>query len=201
MGKPILITLESSQTDLESLLSGDIVATDHYVRLHTPWMLRLAKQLLNDSDKAEDAVQSAFINIFKNLQTFEHRSSIKTWMHRIVVNQSLMMIRKSKNESETSFDELLPEFENGCRLVDQQITNSPAINMERSQTRSIMLRLIDKLPGQYRIVLILRDIEGLNTSEVAELLELSHANTKVRLHRARSALKALLEPHRLAGEL
>ncbi len=178
------------------LPDGSDQSIESFVRSHTGWMLSLAKRILRDDSDAEDAVQTAFANIFKNLQAFDGRSTAKTWMHRIVVNQALMTLRKRRPQSEEEIDELLPVFDaNGCRIEDDWANpETPEGLLQRTQTRSHVARLIDALPDSHRIVLILRDIEELSTADVAEQLNITEANVKVRLHRARAALKKLLEP-------
>lgn len=159
-------------------------------------MSRLARRLVKDSADAEDVVQDAFVNILGKLDTFEARASLSTWMHRIVVNQALMLLRKRKRMREAPIDDLLPEFGgNGCRLEPMRSElDSPETSAQRTETGTHVRKLIDRLPDNYRIVLMLRDIEELSVTEVADLLEISQANVKVRLHRARAALKKLLEP-------
>jgi len=189
---------EENQIDarLDALHSGDAAAIEAFVRDNTPWMLRLANRMLRDQGLAEDTVQAAFASIFGALGKFEGRSSLKTWMHRIVANQALMQLRKDRRLQETSIDALLPEFDaSGCRIEDDWNTvETPEKVLEQAQTKGAVRALIDTLPDAYRIVLVLRDIEELSTAEVAEMLELTEANVKVRLHRARAALKKLLEP-------
>lgn len=173
------------------------------VRDNIAWMLAVARRILRDRDLSQDAVQNAFAKIHQNLGGFEGRSSLKTWMHRILVNEALMLLRKQKRSNEQSIDPLLPEFDaNGCR-IDGPFTNSETSEdqLQAKQRREIVKEKIDELPDQYRIVLVLRDIEELSTSDVAEALDLSEANVKVRLHRARAALKKLLEPIMQGGAL
>jgi RNA polymerase sigma-70 factor, ECF subfamily len=181
---------------LAALRAGNVAVTEEFVRENASWMLRLANRMVRDHGQAEDIVQAAFANVFKALETFEGRSALKTWMHRIVVNQALMQLRRTKRLQETPIDELLPAFDAaGCRIEeDWTAFETPEALLERAQTKAKILALIDTLPDGYRIVLLLRDIEELSTAEVAEMLELTEANVKVRLHRARAALKKLLEP-------
>ncbi len=175
---------------------GDRKATERFVRENAPWMLRTARRILGDNEVAEDVVQMSFSNVFRNLQSFQGRSSLKTWIYRIVVNEALMELRKRKRRNEQSIDELLPFFDqNGCRIeVDWADFQTPEFLLQRSETSGVVSKSIGQLPENYRIVLLLRDIEELSSSEVAEVLGLSEANVKVRLHRARAALKKLLEP-------
>lgn len=179
-----------------ALKAGEARPTENFVRLHIGWMLAVANRIVRDSHHAEDAVQNAFSKIFDNIDQFEERSALKTWMHRIVVNESLMLLRRAKRAETQSIDDLQPEFDgNGCRMEDQWATpQTPEALLLQSDMRAQVNGKIDLLPDSYRIVLVLRDIEELTTREVAECLGISEANVKVRLHRARAALKRLLEP-------
>lgn len=176
--------------------------TEQMVRENIGWMLALAQRVLGERALAEDAVQDAFQNAFRALDGFQERSTLKTWLHRITVNASLTILRRQKRLAEESIDDYLPEFDqDGCRIE----ANWPhlagideIINSERLQ--SLVKSGMNELPDAYRIVLQLRDIEEYDTREVAELLGISESNVKVRLHRARSALKKRLEPV-LRGEI
>lgn len=187
-----------SHLETTSEIEFEVIVRDNIV-----WMLGVALRILNDKALSEDAVQIAFSKIHENLERFEGRSRIETWMHRIVVNEALMLLRKRKRNNEQLIDPLLPEFDgNGCRIEDPFTVSETSEDELRSrQTRSIVREKIETLPDQFRIVLILRDIEGLSTKEVAEALDLSESNVKVRLHRARAALKKLLEPMMRRGAL
>ncbi|MEP2029029.1 MAG: sigma-70 family RNA polymerase sigma factor [Paracoccaceae bacterium] len=167
-----------------------------FVRENTGWMLAVAVRILQDTGLAEDAVQTAFAKILGKIDGFEGRSTIRTWMHRIVVNEALMILRKIKRRQEQSIDALLPTFDqSGCRIEsDLAETVTPEDLLDQAQTGRAVTAAINKLPDTYRVVLCLRDIEGLSTAEVGEALGISEANVKVRLHRARAALKKLLEP-------
>jgi RNA polymerase sigma-70 factor (ECF subfamily) len=187
----LLQTQKTSEVDSEQL-----------VRDHIGWMLALAKRMLHDHASAEDAVQDAFINAFRALDSFEGRSSLKTWLHRITVNACLAKMRQSKQRAEQVIDEYLPEFDQyNCRIEApwDHLASVDEI-LESDQLRDLVRTKIFALPEQYRNVLLLRDIEGYDTNEVAILLGISVSNAKVRLHRARSALKKLLEPI-LRGEM
>lgn len=163
---------------------------------HIGWMLVLAQNIMRDRDLAEDVVQDAFLAALRKLDTFEGRSSLKTWLHRITVNAALDHLRKAGRLAEQPIDDLLPEFDrNDCRIEPAwDSVLSPQAVMESVDLQRLVQRKIDLLPDAYRIVLQLRDVEDYDTGEVAEMLNLSPANVKIRLHRARTALKKLLEP-------
>ena len=159
-------------------------------------MLSVARRITLDRALAEDCVQEALVKAIKAIGGFEGRSGLKSWLHRIVVNQALMKLRTRNRLSEDPIDDLLPAFdENACRIEGpwKQIAQPDEL-VEQASTRTLVHSKIGELPDSYRIVLQLRDIEEMTTQEVAEALGISEANVKVRLHRARSALKKLLEP-------
>ncbi len=183
-------------SDISTDRMPDDATAQDMVRNNINWMLAVAERLLGDRSLAEDAVQDAFLSAFKKLGSFEQRSSLKTWLHRITVNAALMKLRQRKRRAEQSIEELLPQFDDDdCRLeIPWQDSSGVQQIVARDQLHRHIREKIALLPEDYRIVLLLRDIEGYSTEEVAGLLELSSGNAKVRLHRARAALKKLLEP-------
>ncbi len=180
------------------LQANDGAAFAELVRAQGPRMLAVARRLLRDDDDAADAVQEAFISAFRAIGNFEGGAKLSTWLHRIVVNASLMRLRNRTRRPELSIDELLPKFENDGGHVDEPRewrSPEPLDALERRETRERVRALIDQLPTDYRTVLLLRDIEGLDTKETAELLGVTPNAAKIRLHRARLALRTLLDPH------
>lgn len=180
-----------------ALRGGDPTAYEQLVRLHGGRMLAVARRLLRNEEDAQDAVQEAFLGAFRNLGQFEGQSRLGTWLHRIVVNAALMRLRSKSRRPETSIDELLPRFD-GEGLMQ---TSSAAwrddlpMALEEKETRAKVHELIGRLPDAYRTVLLLRDIEQLDTLETARALDLTENAVKTRLHRARQALKGLLDEH------
>jgi len=187
----------------ETALVARLQASDHsafseLVRAQGPRMLAVARRLLRSDDDAADAVQEAFISAFRAIGNFEGGARLSTWLHRIVVNAALMRLRSRARRPEMSIDDLLPRFvEDGQYLDEPREWRSPEPlgALERRETREMVRGLIDRLPTDYRTVLLLRDIEGLDTKETAELLGVTPNAAKIRLHRARLALRGLLDPH------
>ena len=174
----------------------DAIDREALVRDNIGWMLGLAERLIRDRGLAEDIVQDAFIRAFKALEDFEGRSSIESWLHRITVNTALSKLRQLNRLAEQPIDEHLPEFDQYDCRIEMRWSRLATVDeiLEREDMRARIFDTIGELPDPYRIVLQLRDIEEYTTSEVANMLEISESNVKVRLHRARSALKKLLEP-------
>jgi RNA polymerase sigma-70 factor, ECF subfamily len=191
-----------SNQPVDSSAKEDVAQYEQIVRDNISWMLSLSTRILNDRTLAEDAVQEAFQNVFKSLDKFEGRSSLKSWLHRITVNACLGELRQIKRKAEQNIDELLPEFDQAdCRIEarwDQLLTVEQIF--EKESLVALVHEKIYELPEEYRIVLLLRDIEGYSIKEVVEIIDITESNVKVRLHRARAALKKILEPI-LRGDL
>lgn len=181
---------------IQQLRNGSDAAAEQLVRTQIGWMRGLALRILHDADAADDCVQDAFINAFRHIDKFKGDSTLKTWLHRIVVNTALMRLRKRKRLSEVSIDELQPQYDTGGGRLDgpPSQTATPADILMQQDQRQLVLQAISRLPENHRIVLLLRDIEEQSTTQVAVALGISEANVKVRLHRGRAALKTLLEP-------
>lgn len=183
---------------IRRLGEGDRGAVEAVVREYGPRMLVVAERILNDADEAQDCVQNAFLNALRAIEGFRGDAALWTWLHRIVTNEALLRIRSRRGEIKSSLDTLLPVFDRfGCR-VEPTVGSMTAATadelLERKEVREFVRRAVQKLPDPYRTVLVLRDLEGFSTEETAEALQISVVNVRVRLHRARSALKKLLEP-------
>lgn len=159
-------------------------------------MLTTARRMLRNEADAQDAVQESFLAAFRSIGSFRGGAELGTWLHRIVLNACLMRLRARKRRPDETVDGLLPSFEDHGHLAQPTHRwTQPESAMEREETRRIVRRSIDALPETYRTVLVLRDIEGVAADDAAEMLGITPGNVKVRLHRARQALRALLDPH------
>ncbi|MGZ4779693.1 MAG: sigma-70 family RNA polymerase sigma factor [Thermoanaerobaculia bacterium] len=166
------------------------------VRTYMARLLRVARRLLKSEEDARDAVQDAFVSAFRSIGSFQSTSSLATWLHRIVVNSALMRLRTIKRHPEDEdIDDLLPRFAaDGHQIapsVDWPLSADQMI--ERDETREIVRKAIEQLPETYRTVLVMRDIEEMSTEDTAKALGINANAVKVRLHRARQALRTLLD--------
>ena len=186
---------EAESQLIARLQAGDDGAFDEVVRGYGPHLLAVLHRYLPDESDAHDALQETFLSMFKAIGRFAGDSSLGTWLHRIAVNAALMKLRRRRRKPEQSLDELLPKFTlDGHRAQPRGAwSNVPDEAALGRETRTLVRAAIDQLPEGYRTVLLLRDIEERPTEEVAELLELTPANVKTRLHRARQALRELLD--------
>jgi RNA polymerase sigma-70 factor (ECF subfamily) len=189
--------VDDEATLIAQLRAGDDAAFEQVVRTYGGRLLAVARRIVNSEEDARDAVQDAFLNAFRSLDRFEGNAKLSTWLHRIVVNAALMKLRTRKRKPEQSIEGMLPSFlDDGHHEERFQSWDEPVDKlMERAENRELVRKQIDALPEGYRTVLVLRDIEGLDTEETAKVLGLSVNATKIRLHRARQALRTMLAPH------
>jgi RNA polymerase sigma-70 factor, ECF subfamily len=179
---------------LAQLRAGDQRAFEELVRTFGGRLLAVARRFVRNEADAQDIVQSAYLSAFKALDQFEGHCQLATWLHRIVVNTALMKLRSKRRKPEESIEALLPAFQEDGHHVEQfSDWTTPADQLiERDETRATVRDCIDRLPDNYRAVLLLRDIEERSTQDVAEMLSMTPTAVKVRLHRARQALSTLL---------
>ena len=177
------------------LRDGDADAFELLVREHGGRLLATARRFFTNEDDARDVLQDAFLAAFRSIDGFAGAARLSTWLHRIVVNAALMRLRSRKRRREESIDGLLPRFEEDGHWVEPPaLWDAPTDDLvERQETRATVRKAIDRLPANYRTVLLLRDVEELDTDEAAALLGVTPNTVKTRLHRARQALRTLLE--------
>lgn len=198
--EPDMDRATDASTDEAALLArvrcGDQIACQEFVRRHAGAMLAVARRFLRCEQEAADAVQDAFLSAFRSIHEFSGGSKLSTWLHRIVVNVCLMKLRSARSRPARSIESLLPSFDDTGHHVHRVSawSESPPQRLHASELREKVRECINDLPDTYRTVLLLRDIEELDTGETAERLSISQAAVKVRLHRARQALRTLLEP-------
>jgi RNA polymerase sigma-70 factor, ECF subfamily len=177
------------------LQAGADEAYETLVRTYGGRLLGVARRILHREEDARDALQDAFVSAFRAIGTFDGGSRLITWLHRITVNASLMKLRRTRRRPEVALEELLPVFDSDARhALEVQDWNDAERAILRGEARSQVRACIERLPIGYRSVLILRDVEELSTEETARALGLAEGAVKTRLHRARQALRALLEP-------
>ncbi len=186
------------ETELvERLRAGDEEAFAEMMRAHGGRLLSTARRLMGNDADAQDAFQDGMISAFRSIDRFEGQSRLATWLHRIVVNAALMRLRSARRRREESVEDLLPSYTAGGHLREYpERWDAPAdALLQREEVREAVRDAIEKLPDKYRIPLLLRDIEELGTDEVARTLEITPNAVKIRIHRARLALRALIHPH------
>jgi RNA polymerase sigma-70 factor (ECF subfamily) len=182
-------------TLVNRLKIGDHEAYETIVRRHAPALLATCRRILRNDEDARDAVQEAFLCAFRAIGTFEGQARVYTWLHRIAVNACLMKLRSRRCRPEEPLEALLPRFlEDGHHVVHPPAWCDRADRiLQRREEREHVRGCIDALPESHRLVIMLRDVEEMSTQETARTLGLTEGVVKTRLHRARQALRALLE--------
>jgi RNA polymerase sigma-70 factor (ECF subfamily) len=181
---------------LAQLQAGDAKAFEALVHDHSPRMLATARRFFHCEADAADAVQDALLAAFKAIRRFKGDSQLGTWLHRIVVNSCLMNRRSRDRRPTVAVDE---RFSRRCNVSHHEAlsgasADSPSEVVSAAELRRQVRQCINRLPELYREVLLLRDIEEFDTELTARLLDVSPGVVKTRLHRARRALRVLLEP-------
>jgi RNA polymerase sigma-70 factor (ECF subfamily) len=186
-----------------ALRAQDEQASEQLVRAYGGRMLAVARKFLPNEEDARDAVQDAFLSAFKSIDQFQGQARLSTWLHRIVINASLAKLRSRRRRDERPIDDLLPRFLGDGHQADPAVEwrDASDVLLQREETRALVRGAISQLPEAYRTVLLLRDIEGLETDEAARLLGVTTGVIKTRLHRARQAVRKLLDPHLRAGSV
>jgi RNA polymerase sigma-70 factor (ECF subfamily) len=182
---------------IERLRTGDDTAFEELVDHHAAPLLAVTRRILRDEEEARDAVQETFVAAFRGIAAFQSESRVSTWLHRIAVNCALMKLRIRERRREQDVDLLLPHFDADGHQDHSSVGWSETAEeiLQREQSCALVRQCIDQLPEPYRVVLVLRDIEQLPADVVAEKLQITRDNLKVKLHRARQALRTLLDPH------
>lgn len=197
LGAPPAIPRVEEAALIESLRNGDDAAFEQIVRQFGGRLLATARRYLRSEDDARDALQEAFLCAFRSIGNFKRHAQLSTWLHRIVINTSLMHLRARKRRPETEeaqINQLLSQFDPMGNWIGEWTAAMPAdISLEISESRAMVRRCIGRLPDSYRLILVMRDIDELSTEEAAILLGLTSNAIKVRLHRARLALRVLIE--------
>ncbi|MDP6335689.1 MAG: sigma-70 family RNA polymerase sigma factor [Nitrospinaceae bacterium] len=183
----------------EEQLVKDLQAgkTESFERLATLFQKKiyaLSFNLTRNAMDSEDVTQEVLLTLFKKIHTFQGKSAFSSWVYRITLNATYMKLRSRKKDQSISIEELLPSF-NGSGFQQEKIQdwseNTESLLFD-NETRETIQKAVDLLPEKEKIVFLLRDVEGLSTEKVGEILELTVPAVKSRLHRARLFLRKKL---------
>ena len=182
-------------TDLElvdRVRAGDAAALEPLLRRHNRTLYRTARAILRDDQDAEDAVQDAYIQAFRNLAAFRGEATFSTWLVRIVANEALMRRRRNMRRSE-----VIPINHESGELLMEEIAQEPQAGPEQSvlgaEVRKLLEQRIDALPDLYRTVFVMRAVEEMSVEETAAALGLPEATVRTRYFRARALMRNSLE--------
>jgi RNA polymerase sigma-70 factor (ECF subfamily) len=201
------VATQASEQDLvQRLRAGDEDAFMELVRRYHRLMLRVARGYVRTDAVAEEVVQEAWLAVLRGIDRFEGRSSFKTWLLRIVANRAMTQgVREARSvpfasledddEPSVSPERFHPEGEPGAGAWSAPPEPWPEDQVLADETRAVIAKAIDELPGLQRAVVSMRDIEGWSSEEVQEALDISAANQRVLLHRGRQRVRAALEAY------
>ncbi|MEM1045334.1 MAG: RNA polymerase sigma factor [Pseudomonadota bacterium] len=183
---------------IRRLKRGENAAFAEAVDRYHARLMAAARRILGNEEDARDCVQETFMQLFRSIGRFEGRSSLSSWLHRIVTNAALMHVRRRCRERLADLPSSVEESETPQDAALWQIPTCPQAVVECRQLCKHVRDAIDALPEPHRNILLLRDIREEDTAATARVMGISINAAKVRLHRARRALRIALEPTLLA---
>ena len=170
----------------------DARAFEEIMRKHNRMLFRTARAILRDDAEAEDALQEAYVQAYRSMDTFRAESKLSTWLARIVANEALMRLRKETRRAEIVPIQPAATVQDLEQIMDVDRNNAPDAAAERRQMRRVLESQIDALPDTYRAVFMLRAVEELSVEETSAVLGLPPATVRTRFFRARSMLREML---------
>lgn len=191
---PSNVVREDEHLLVAAAKGGDPAAFEELVNRYERKIFRLTMNITRNREDAEDAMQDAFMKAYSHLNKFQEESRFYTWLVRIAANEALMRLRK-RRPNQLSLDEPIEREDD---FIPQQIEDwgpSPEQRYAQTEMRDILRDVIEELTPDFRVVFVLRDVEGLSTEETAEAVGISEAAVKSRLLRARLKLRQKLDRH------
>jgi RNA polymerase sigma-70 factor (ECF subfamily) len=173
-------------------LEGDISAFEELVNRYKRPVFSIVYRMIGQYQEAEDITQEVFINVYEKLYQFDSNKKFSPWIYRIATNASISALRKKKKVITLDFDETY-----GKAYEDYYTANTgdPQLMFEREELKQFIDKAVNELPENYRAVILLRYQMDLNNQEISEVLGVSKENIEVRIHRARKALRKILQKH------
>lgn len=171
---------------IEEAQGGNKKALAELVKLYEQTVYNFSFKICRNKEKAEHTMQETFLSMVKNIKQFSGQSKLSTWLYRVVSNHCLMLARSQSKHEFTSFEDENAVIDEKS-IADWKVT--PDKITENNELKEFLDRAIEKLPADYRVVFMLRDVEGLSTEETAKAVDLTVAAVKSRLHRARAFLR------------
>ena len=173
----------SDEEIVNKILGGETVLFEALMRKYNERLYRIGISIVSDGDAVEDIMQTAYINAYRQLVNFEGRSSFGTWLTRILINESLLC---KKREQRTQ--QLVME----TTFTDEH-DETPLSGLLNKELKDILEKAVARLPEKYRVVFVMREVQGMSTDETMEALELGESNVKMRLIRAKEMLRESLQ--------
>lgn len=175
---------------LDAVRRGEPAAFDRFVERYGSLILAFGRRMCGHRQDAEDVFQETLVKVFTQLRTLSDPGALRTWLWRVVSNECLMSRRGPRDPARAvGFDDLRPAGSSAPVEFVDPAAASPEVSVLQGEAADRLERALARLAPDYRIIVLLRDVEGLTTEEVAQALQITESNAKVRLHRARAALR------------
>ncbi|MGE5352261.1 MAG: RNA polymerase sigma factor [Acidobacteriota bacterium] len=186
--------LLSDEEIVKKVTGGDINFYEVIMRRYNQRLFRIGHAYLKDDDEIEDAIQSAYLKAYEQLSNFQGRSSFSTWLIRIYINELLQGLKKKKRFQNYFDPDLINNTYDPPEVGTTNMEN-PYNSTLNNELKDILEKAVDELPEKYRVVFIMREIEDMSVSETSKSLNITEANVKVRLNRAKNILRESLSQY------
>lgn len=173
---------------IRKVLSGEKELFEILLKRYNQTLYRVIRSYLKDEDDVEDTMQEAYLKAFSKLQQFNGNSSFSTWLIRIGINEALQRIR-SLTKTQSVYDQTDDLQAETILQIPDALHMNPEKKIIHKELAALIERSIDQLPHKYRTIYMLKEVEGMDNEEIADCLNISSSNVKVRLHRAKELLK------------
>jgi len=179
--KPAINTL-SDEEIVARVLNGEQYLYEQLMRRFNLRLYRISMSIINDDKEAEDIMQTAYLNAYRQLANFKQQSSFSTWLIRILINESLLHKKRRSKQEQTLMENTYNDYH----------SETPLDNLMNKELKEILEKAVSALPEKYRMVFVMREVQGMSTNETMEALDLGESNVKIRLTRAKEMLRAEL---------
>lgn len=181
----------SDEEIVVKILSGETRLYEKLMRKYNQQLYRISMSIINDDKEAEDIMQTAYLNAFRQLHNFEQRSSFATWLTRILINESLLHKKRKQKLEQTLMENNYTDHDD----------NTPLDGLMNKELKQLLERAVNTLPEKYKLVFVMREVQGMSTNETMEALDIGESNVKIRLNRAKDMLRAELNSYWQPQEL
>ena len=172
----------SDEDLVERVINGQVYLYEALMRRLNARMFRISMSFINDDMEAEDIMQIAYINAYRQLKNFRADASFGTWLTRILINESLLHQKRIQKKEEVMINNIQADYHN----------DTPLYGLMNKELKAVLEKAVSGLPEKYRVVFVMREVEGMSTSETMEALDLRESNVKIRLNRAKEMLRTEL---------
>jgi len=173
----------SDEEIVNKILGGETALFEVLMRKYNERLYRISLSIVGDGDAAEDIMQTAYINAYRQLVSFEGRSSFGTWLTRILINESLLYKKRERRKQQLVMETKFTE----------QHDETPLSGLLNKELKDVLEKAVARLPEKYRVVFVMREVQGMSTDETMEALDLGESNVKMRLIRAKEMLRNSLQ--------